>query len=373
MRRDAPGTTAASQTRRNGADRYNPAGIRSLGGAAQRHSDPLAETPPTYVTGRMLKKTASPSAIPGVLNAQALALKAIGFAQRVGNSLKRRGWGSSSAGRLVIDALLWPSDAVIACRGYHRSFGSMPRLLRPQTFNEKLQHGKLFRRKRLHTVLADKIAVRSYVGERVGEAVLTRLYWTGVDLRSAPRDSLPQKFVIKANHTSGMNLIVEDRDALDWARAYRETDAWLHVDYSTCGAEYQYRWIAPRLLIEELLVDVHGGAPCDYKFFCLHGRVECVQIDLDRYTNHTRAFVDRGFGRMELGLLYPRYDAALVRPNCFEQMVDIAEKLSEGEPFARVDLYDVGRPVFGEITLHPGAGTEKFDPPGYDLTLGSRL
>jgi hypothetical protein len=29
--------------------------------------------------------------------------------------------------------------------------------------------------------------------------------------------------------------------------------------------------------------------------------------------------------------------------------------------------------VFGEITLHPGSGTEKFDPPSYDLTLGSRL
>jgi hypothetical protein len=320
----------------------------------------------------MLKKIASPPSLPALLRPKALALRAVGFAQRVGTSLKRRGWGSSSAGRGVIDALLWPADAVIACRGYHRSFGSMPRLLRPQTFNEKLQHSKLFRRKRVHTVLADKIAVRSYVSDRVGEAALTRLYWTGVDLRSAPRETLPAQFVIKANHTSGMNLIVHDRDALDWAQAYRETDAWLHVDYSAYGAEYQYRWIAPRLLIEELLVDVHGGAPCDYKFFCLHGRVECVQIDLDRYTNHTRAFVGRGFERMDLGLLYPRYYGALVRPDCFEQMVEIAEKLSTGEPFARVDLYDVGRPVFGEITLHPGSGTEKFDPADYDLALGSR-
>jgi hypothetical protein len=311
--------------------------------------------------------------MPSVRRLEALALKAVAFAQRVGNGLKRRGWGSSYAGRLVIDALLWPSDAVIACRGYHRSFGSMPRLLRPQTFNEKLQHSKLFGRERVHTVMADKIAVRSYVSERVGEQVLTRLCWTGVDLRTAPRESLPEKFVIKANHASGMNLIVEDRDALDWPQACRETDAWLHVDYSAYGAEWEYRWIRPQLLIEELLTDVQGRIPADYKFFCVHGRVECVQIDLNRHTNHTRAFVDRSFERLDIALLHPDHRGALVRNHCFPGMVEIAEELARGQAFVRVDLYDVGRPVFGEMTLHPGSGTQRFAPPGYDLTLGRRL
>jgi hypothetical protein len=308
-----------------------------------------------------------------VLNPKTLLLKPIAFAQRIGTGLKRRGWGSSHAGRLAVDALLWPSDALTAWRGYRRSFGESPRLLRPQTLNEFLQHNKLFYRRRLHTVIADKIAVRGYVTQRVGADVLTKLYWTGTDLDAAPRQSLPPRFVIKANHASGTNLIVNDRDALDWAQARALAWHWLNLDYSACGAEWQYRWITPRLLIEELLTDARGAIPLDYKFFCLNGRVECVQVDVDRYTDHTRAFVDRNFERLDIGLLYPRYYGPLERPGSFESMVEIAEALSRGEPFARVDLYDIGRPVFGEITLHPGSGTEKFEPHSYDYTLGSVL
>jgi hypothetical protein len=311
--------------------------------------------------------------MPSVLHPKALALRTIGLAQRLGHGLRRRGWGSSYLGRMGIDALLWPADAVTARRGYYRAFGSMPRLLRPRTFNEKLQHSKLFRRKPLHTVLADKIAVRSYVSERVGAEVLTKLYWTGTDLQSVSPVKLPPKFVLKANHACGTNLIVHDRDAFDWEQARELTRLWLGLDYSICGAEWQYRWIEPRLLIEELLSDADGAIPSDYKFFCLNGRVECVQIDIDRYARHMRAFVDRSFEPLDIRLVYPRHEGTLERPSSFAAMLEIAEALSKGQPFARVDLYDIGRPVFGEITLHPGSGTQPFDPATYDQVLGSRI
>ncbi|MCW2601821.1 MAG: hypothetical protein JWM02_3650 [Frankiales bacterium] len=302
-----------------------------------------------------------------------MTAKAMGFAQRLGNGLKRRGWGSSYLGRRAIDALLWPNDALTAWRGYRRSFGASPRLLRPQTFNEIVQHNKLFRRRRLHTTLADKIAVRAYVSERVGADVLTKLYWTGTDLTSVPKEALPTKFVIKANHASGTNLIVQDRDSLDWIRAAQTAREWLQTDYSTYCGEWQYRWIEPVLFIEELLTDAYGEIPRDYKFFCIHGRIACVQVDVDRFKHHTRAFVDRNFERMNLGLIYPRYTGPLARPACFASMLQIAEALAVDEPFIRVDLYDVGRVVFGEITLHPAAGTGKFDPESYDYDLGHLL
>ncbi len=54
-------------------------------------------------------------------------------------------------------------------------------------------------------------------------------------------------------------------------------------------------------------------------------------------------------------------------------MVGMAEALAGRESFIRVDLYDVGRPVFGELTLHPGAGLERFDPPEYDAIVGKLM
>ena len=54
-------------------------------------------------------------------------------------------------------------------------------------------------------------------------------------------------------------------------------------------------------------------------------------------------------------------------------MREIAEVLAAGEPFLRVDLYDLGKPVFGELTLHPEAGIGQFAPPQWDERLGSLL
>ena len=53
-------------------------------------------------------------------------------------------------------------------------------------------------------------------------------------------------------------------------------------------------------------------------------------------------------------------------------MIEIAEKLSEGIPFVRVDLYNVdGKIYFGELTFYPGSGFEEFTPESWDYTLGS--
>ena len=43
------------------------------------------------------------------------------------------------------------------------------------------------------------------------------------------------------------------------------------------------------------------------------------------------------------------------KPSCYDEMLDIARKLSAPFPFVRVDLYDIGgKPVFGELTFAPG-------------------
>jgi teichuronopeptide biosynthesis TupA-like protein len=309
----------------------------------------------------------------GFFKSREIVLKAIRASNHAGKALQFRGWGRYLIGRMIVDLLLWPSDFLAVRRQYTSVFGRPPKLLFPKTFNEKLQREKLFQRRSRQTVFADKIAVRDYIKQRVGSHVLTKLYWTGTDLRAASKGILPQKFVIKANHASGRILIVNDRDAFNWKQAYEQTSQWLNQDYSELAAEWQYRWIEPQLLIEEFLEGEDGMSPPDYKFFCFRGRVEMIQIDFDRFLNHTRTFVGRNFELLQIGLSYPRYPGALVPPANFSTMIGMAEALARRESFIRVDLYDVGRPIFGELTLSPEAGHGRFDPPKYDVILGTLM
>ena len=61
-------------------------------------------------------------------------------------------------------------------------------------------------------------------------------------------------------------------------------------------------------------------------------------------------------------------------PENFEDMVAIADKLSEGYPHLRVDLYSVnGKIYFGELTFFAANGMAPFDPEEWDVIFGEWL
>jgi len=45
-------------------------------------------------------------------------------------------------------------------------------------------------------------------------------------------------------------------------------------------------------------------------------------------------------------------------------MIEMTEALAGRKSFIRVDLYDIGRPIFGELTLHPEEASEDLSRPG---------
>ena len=62
------------------------------------------------------------------------------------------------------------------------------------------------------------------------------------------------------------------------------------------------------------------------------------------------------------------------KPDNISEMFVIAEKLSQGIPFSRIDLYNVNQKIyFGEVTFFPDSG---FDPnllPETDLYFGNKI
>lgn len=55
-------------------------------------------------------------------------------------------------------------------------------------------------------------------------------------------------------------------------------------------------------------------------------------------------------------------------------MVSVAKKLSEEQPFLRVDLYEIsGEVYFSELTLFPCGGLMPFVPKEWDRKLGDMI
>ena len=102
--------------------------------------------------------------------------------------------------------------------------------------------------------------------------------------------------------------------------------------------------------------------------------MKVFKIDFNRQTKHQANYYDSDGNLLSLGeLAYPPdFNKKLDLPQNLKKMIELAEKLSEGVPFLRVDFYEVnGRIYFGELTFFPAAGMGKFTSPEWDRKMGS--
>lgn len=255
----------------------------------------------------------------------------------------------------------------------HAKCGASPywlRLKSPKTFNEKIIWLKLNYRHPQAALFADKLAVREEVRRRVGENVLARLLGSWERAEDIKFTDLPAAYVLKSNHASGQTAVIADSTQIDVEALRRRAAGWLAVDYGREGGEYQYSMISPKIIAEEHL-GRGGDPPADFKFFCFGGHPRLVQVDLDRFGSHRRAYFDPSWMQLPFTVFYPRFEGELPAPPHFERMLEIARLLSAGSPFLRVDLYGLpDGPRFGELTLHPNGGFEPFLPAEWDARIG---
>ena len=233
----------------------------------------------------------------------------------------------------------------------------------PRSFNEKIARRKLHAMPPDATALADKWAVRAFVAQRGHADILTPVLYRGTDMRASDFAGLPNRFAIKATHGSGWNILVNDKDRLDVQLALAQIGKWLKSVYGEATNEVHYHDIPPQIIIEQFIGESNGVAPIDYKFFVFHGKLEFIQVDLDRYSAHRRRFYDRLWRPQDFQLAHP-LAPVMPRPPALERMIDVAEDLASGRDFVRVDLYALsdGAIGFGELTFAPGAGWERFGP-----------
>ncbi len=251
-------------------------------------------------------------------------------------------------------------------------------LRNPKRFNEKLQWLKLYNRRPEYTVMVDKYLVRDYIKEKIGEQYLIPLLgvWDNVD--DIDFDALPDKFVIKCNHNPGDGMyICTDKSKMDIEKVKAGLKRGLEQDYYLCDREWPYKNVPHKIVAEEFMIDNKTEELMDYKFFCFNGKPEIILVCLERFSKDglKENFYDVNWNLLNLKRpSHPNSKKQVEKPKKFDEMIDIAEKLSKGMPFARIDLYDINDEIFfGEITFFPATGTQGFEPDEIDFKLGEKI
>lgn len=257
----------------------------------------------------------------------------------------------------------------------HKRFGShsyIMNLKNPKTFNEKINWLNIYERPNHGKVIADKLKVRNYVTEKIGDEYLIPILKVFDSTEIIDFGLLPDMFVLKPNHGSGWVILCDDKNQLDRRSTLNKLKKWCDLDFYYLSGEWQYKGIERKIICEKLIEEIRGIV--DYKFFCFNGMPMFIQVDLDRHTQHVRSFYDLNWDKMQISLMYPSTDKILDKPKSLERMIEIAKTLSRDFIFCRVDLYEVNEKIyFGEITLHPGGGNEPFGSFEEDLEMGQYI
>lgn len=252
---------------------------------------------------------------------------------------------------------------------------SILNLENPSSFNEKIQWMKIHDVTPLKKKLSDKYLVREWVEEKIGQQHLIPLLGVWDRFEDIDFESLPDRFVLKCNHGSGMNIIVNDKALFDKESARKQINKWLNTDYAfQNGLELQYDGI-PRKIMAEEYIEQENGQLYDYKVHVFNGRAEIIQVIGDRdFTNHKgkEAFFNTNWEPIEVAShTYDSYERLPEKPKNLQPLVSLANTLGEDFRYVRVDLYDInGVILFGEMTFTPASGYGKWGEKG---TIFSKL
>ena len=269
------------------------------------------------------------------------------------------------------------TDEKFLIRKYRSIFTKKLDLDHPITFNEKLQWLKLYDRRPEYTVMADKYRVREYIANTLGEEYLIPLLGVWDDPEEIDFDKLPEQFVLKCNHNSGLGMyICRNKSGMDIGKVKKDLRKGLKQNYYLTGREWPYKDIPRKIICEQYMTN-NGKELADYKIHCFNGEPKMILVCRDRFAESglTEDFFTETWEHLPVKRPnIPQAKLQIEKPVQLEQMLTFARKLSQGIPFVRVDFYVIeGGIYFGELTFFPASGMAPFVPESWDETFGNWL
>lgn len=251
---------------------------------------------------------------------------------------------------------------------------SILHLKNPITFNEKLQWLKVYDHNPLYTTLVDKAEAKRWIASKIGESFVPKTFGVWDSFDEIDFESLPNTFVLKATHDSGTVVFCNDKENFDKEKANLIFKKALRNNYYWRGREWPYKNVKPRVIAEEYL-DIKSMECAEYKLFCYNGVVnwvmECRGIAHRVNGGRTNDGYDRNYNHLPVTFTNPNSGKQYQKPQQWDELLRIAEILSEGIPEVRVDTYCVnGKIYIGELTFFHDGGFCDFKPSSWDKKFG---
>lgn len=273
----------------------------------------------------------------------------------------------------ALEARFLPNDLFVK-KDFRERMGFDLNLDNPKSFSEKIQWLKLYYKNPILPTLADKYESKKIVEKEVGIKYVMPTHAIYNDANDILLDKLPKKVALKATHASGINIISFDKSELDEKKVQSFFKHHLKKSYYLHSKEWAYKYVKPRVIAEELILEVNNELPKDYKIHCFSGIPRYIQVDHQRYKNHTRSYYDEYWSKKEFSHAKPIHQGLIDKPKSLDEMFEICKKLSKNLPYIRVDFFYVNNNIYvGELTCYPGNGMEPFSDYAWDLRLGELL
>ena len=223
-----------------------------------------------------------------------------------------------------------------------------------ETFEDKLNYLLVHENPENKTELVDKILLRNYSKKIIGKDICVPILKIYNDVDEINLDELPEKFVLKCNHGSGMNVICKDKKSFNLGKAKQKLKKWMNINYGLQYFEAQYLNIKRKIFVEKYLDD----NIFDYKVNCFNGEPKFIRVRANINGRNINNHYSLNWTLTNIALNYRNYirDASthIKRPVNLDKMIYYAKLLSSDFCFCRVDFYEIDNILYlGELTFSP--------------------
>lgn len=276
-------------------------------------------------------------------------------------------------------ALFFIPDKLYISLRYFLTYRKMPDILHGKSFDEKILKYILYYRNKVMPDLADKYKVREYMISKGYGHMLNELYGVYDSFDDIDFSILPEQFVLKTNHGCGFNLIIKSKSEMDMKKTKKQINQWMKMNFYYYAREWVYKNIDRKIICEKYLENEDYKELIDYKITCSQGIVKKIYVMYNRHSEEGMKLepYDRDWNLLTITTpVHKKYigNKGIPKPNCFNEMIAMAEDISSDFPFLRVDLYVVqDKLILGELTFFPGAGLVMRAPSAKNNEYGSWL
>ena len=171
--------------------------------------------------------------------------------------------------------------------------------------------------------------MREYSQKKLGKNICVPVLKIYNNTNEINLDELPEKFVLKCNHGSGMNILVKKKNNFNFKEAKISLNKWMKKNFAFKFGEMQYLFVERKIFLGPYL----GDNLSEYKIYCFNGKPKYIVVskplkeDLHLYNYYN---LDWTLSDIEPGVIgYIRDPSVIIeKPKHLNLMIEYAKILS---------------------------------------------